>query len=179
MLSQVTHHLNLTSPVQGQRACTDCVRQVLGGLQPVAGEPGQATRQRPLPPLCLADPDFSSWPLDESKILECLTQWLRPAGRQMRMVGLDFEVTARRLPRFGRWRRDWIHRIDIRQPADGNLPAGLRLLLTDDLAAQWLPTDDQRLHLLADRRELTILRTNFADFFQQCEPTWALTSLGL
>ena len=175
----MTTLLNLTSPVQGTRACTECVRQLLAGLQPLAADPEHAAHQRPPPPLCLADPDFSSWPLDEPDILECLSRWLRPAGRQMHMVGLDFEVTARRLPRFGRWRRDWIHRIDIRQPADGNLPAGLRLLMIEDLAAQWLPADNQRLRLLAEHRDLTILRSNFADFFQQCEPAWALTALGL
>ena len=175
----MTARLTLTSPVQGPRACTDLLCQVLAGLVPVAGDPAQATRQRPPPPLCMADPDFSGWPLDHPEILDSLTQWLRPAGRQLFMLGLDFEITARRLPRFAHWRRDWIHRIAIRRPVDGILPAGLRLLLTEDLAAQWLPAEDQRLRVLVDRREMTILRTNFADFFQQCEPVWAVTSLGL
>ncbi len=73
------------------------------------------------------DDRFAGWPLDEPAVLQSLDGWLRPAGRCLRIVGLDFEAIAGLHPKFARWRRDWTHRIEVWRPADGLLAPGLRL----------------------------------------------------
>ena len=67
----------------------------------------------------MVDERFAGWPLDESAVLQSLSAWLRPAGRCLRIVGLDFEAIAKSHPQFARWRRDWTHRIEVWHPADG------------------------------------------------------------
>ena len=167
---------------QGRELCWALLRQGLLGLGAAAAgavggignQPRGALRQA-----WLIDRHFSDWPLDEAAVLDSLSAWLRPGGRVLRIIGVDFESTARALPRFARWRRDWSHRIEVLSPVDGQLPAAWRGLLAGAAAWQWLDAPDWRLRVLTDAVHVRAVEVQVADFLQRCEPAWPATTLGL
>ena len=170
---------------QGREVCRGCLRQQLldlGGPDTSALDntaPNPATRRQRPRDAWLVDRHFADWPLDEPAVLDRLSGWLRPVGRCLHLVGLDFDTTARALPRFARWRRDWSHRIEVWSPVDGLMPAGLRGLVTADLAWQWLAAPDWRLRQLSHPGQIRAFHEEVADFLQRCEPAWPVTTLGL
>lgn len=157
--------------VIGRQAGMALLRQVLGtmadGDAPAVGR------------AWLVDHQFDAWPLDDDAVLDGLSRWLRPNGRRLGLIGVDFEAVARRFPRLNRWRRPWSHRIDIWRPGDGHLPTELCGLLADDLALQWLDARPARLRVVMEQRQLRALHEQCADFLQRCEPAWPDTTLGL
>lgn len=162
---------------QGRPACAGLLRQALLALSPAAGPcawPLAGARD-----LWLADPDFADWPLDEPGVQAALSAWLRQGGRQMRMVGQHFDLTARRHPRFARWRRDWSHAIDVWAPGDGVLPWSLCGLLAAPLWLQRQDAPDWRLRCFTDLVHARAIQAQSADFLQRCEAAWPATTLGL
>jgi hypothetical protein len=157
--------------VTGRVAGIALLRRVLVGL--ADGEP------RVQGEVWLADADFDNWPLDDDEVLAGLTRWLRPTGRRLQLIGLEFDAVARKHPRFARWRRDWSHRLSAWRPVEGPLPADLRLLLAPDVAMQWLDARDARLRVVSDAVALRAMHERCADFLQRCEPAWPVTTLGL
>lgn len=165
---------------QGREVCLGLLRQAL--LNFTAPEstanntaaPPQRPRQA-----WLVDRHFADWPLDEPAVLDGLSAWLRPGGRCLVLVGLDFDSTARALPRFARWRRDWSHRLEVWRPVDGLLPAAMRGLVVAGVAWQWLDAPDWRLRQLSSPVQIRALHEEVADFLQRCEPAWPATTLGL
>ena len=179
----------LTNGVQqGRKASTALLRQVLLNAVltadtttavPTSADPDSSTPQAPPTRLLLIDRDFAAWPLDEPQLLQGLADWMRLPGRRMSIVALDFDALARSHPRFARWRRDWVHRIEALCPADGVLPPGLRLLAAGPVLLQWLDAPDWRLRPITDRVQVQSLHEQCADFLQRCEPAWPSTTLGL
>ena len=166
-----------TGVLQGRAPCRAELRRLLCGLAPMDGTaPVFDTIPRDL---LLADIRFADWPLDEPTVLTCLAHWLRQPGRRLRLIGVDFEAVAQNHPRFARWRRDWMHRIEVFAPVDGALAPGLRLLLAGPLAAQWLDAPDWRLRVITQPLQVAVLREKCADFLQRCQPAWPATVLGL
>ena len=178
---------------QGREPCRASLRQGLLGLQAdtmiaagtvgaagvsPASAAGASVRRAPRQ-AWLVDRHFGDWPLDEVAVQDSLSAWLRPGGRVLRIVGIDFDTTARALPRFARWRRDWSHRIEVLSPADGLLPAPLRGLITGAAAWQWLDAPDWRLRVVTDPVQVRAAEEQIADFLQRCEPAWPATTLGL
>ena len=173
---------------RGREVCRALLRQALLDL-------GAAVSLPPLPPppptteappprqqpreVWLVDRHFADWPLDETAVLNSLAAWLRSGGGRLVIVGLDFETTARALPRFARWRRDWSHRIEVLSPADGLLPAALRGMVVAGVAWQWLDAPDWRLRQLTNPLQIRAVYEEVADFLQRCEPAWPATTLGL
>jgi len=127
----------------------------------------------------LVDRHFADWPLDDPAVLDCLSRWLRPGGCSLVLIGLDFDSTARALPRFARWRRDWSHRIEAWCPADRIMPAAWRGMVVDGGAWQWLDAPDWRLRQITDPVQIRAVREEVADFLQRCDPAWPATTLGL
>ena len=172
---------NITLPAlgwhAGSRACTELLRQGLLALAPAqpTDAPSWANVQR----VCLIDPDFADWPLDELPVLAALTAWLRQGGRRLQLLGVDFETTARALPRLSRWRRDWQHAIDVFQPQAGGLPPALRGLLASPYLLQWYEAPESRMRVSCDALQTRATAAEIADFLQQCEPAWPSTTLGL
>ena len=168
--------------VMGRMACTEYLRQMLVALAFPTGADALGTKA-PLAAhadVWLIDHHFAGWPLDDAQVLQALAQWLRLAGHhRLHLIGVDFDAVARAYPRFSRWRRDWSHRLDIHQPVDIPLPAGLRLLLAGQQAALWLDAPDARLRKVTHPAQLATLRADIADFLQRCEPAWPVTALGL
>ena len=160
---------------QGRQACSALLRQALLGLAPAASPAPWATARQ----VWLADPDFADWPLDEPAVLDALSAWLRPGGRQLCLAGLQFDATARRHPRLARWRRDWTHAIQVWAPTEGGLPPGLRGLLAQPLCLLWMDAPDWRMRCFTDTVHARAVAAQFADFLQRCEPAWPVTTLGL
>lgn len=173
---------------QGRQTCMALLRQVLTALAPSA-EAAVLAAQPPAPApapalasareLWLIDRQFNDWPLDDAAVLSALGAWLRQGGRRLHILGVDFDATARGLPRFVRWRRDWMHVIDVVRPVDGELPATLRGLLAATVLLQRLDAPDWRVRVLTDPVHVRAARTEIADFLQRCEPSWPSTTLGL
>ena len=63
--------------------------------------------------LCLCDPNFADWPLNEAAVIESLTQWAG-AQRSLTLLALDYDEVMRRHPRFVRWRIQWSHLVRAR-----------------------------------------------------------------
>ena len=166
-----------TGVLQGRALCRAELRRLLCGLAPPDGA-AQVFDAIPQEVL-LADTCFADWPLDDPAVLSSLAHWLRPPGRRLRLIGIDFEAVAQSHPRFARWRRDWTHRIEVLMPADGALAPGLRLLLAGPIAAQWLDAPDWRLLVVTQPLQVAVLREKCADFLQRCQPAWPATTLGL
>ena len=165
---------------QGREVCRALLRQALLELGEPEPPAADSAPRRPSPrSVWLIDRHFADWPLDEPLVLDRLSAWLRRGGRGLVLVGLDFDTTARALPRFARWRRDWSHRIEALRPADGLMPAALRGLVAADLAWQWLDAPDWRLRQLTNPVQICALCEELADLLQHCEPSWPATTLGL
>jgi hypothetical protein len=75
--------------------------------------------------ICLVDPHFNDWPLNEPAVVESLSQWVS-SRRRLLVVAHSFDDVARRAPRFAAWRRQWAHVIQCRA--------------TEELEADQVPT---------------------------------------
>lgn len=157
----------------GRSACSAALRELLCNL--TASEPAGAVSGDVL----LIDNDFADWPLNDLAVMQALQTWLKPPGRRLRMVGLDFDAVALAHPRFFRWRRDWAHRIEVWRPADGVWAPDLRGLLAGPVALQWLDAPDGCLRRLTGKVQVHALRERSAAFLQHCELAWPVTTLGL
>ncbi len=164
---------------QGRGDCLGLLRQTLLALAPGSGDGDGATTLTATREVWLVDAQFEHWPLDEPEVLAALTAWLRQGGRRLQLIGLDFESSARALPRFTRWRRDWGHALAVHRPADGQLPAAMRGLLATPFWLQWLDADTSRLRVNNGADATIAAQSQLADFLQRCEPDWPLTTLGL
>lgn len=167
---------------QGLQACRSALQGSLLALAPLGadGQPAAAVPAHPVAAqIWCVDHDFGAWPLDAPEVLQALTAWLRAPGRRLVLIGVDFEATAQRLPRFARWRRDLGHRIDAWRPTEGGVPDDLRGLLVGTTAWRWLATQDVQLQQITNPVHRVAYRARIADYLQRCEPAWPVTTLGL
>ena len=137
----------------------------------------QAARER-AQDLCLVDPDFESWPLEDSQVLSALTAWARLPKRRMLVIAGRFDGLPRRCPRFTEWRRNWSHVVECRatEVEASQVPTLLlagphSLHLADRL--QW------RGHWLADNSEISAWREVVDVLMQRSEATFPANTLGL
>lgn len=63
--------------------------------------------------ICLVDPHFEDWPLNDRDVVESLTRWAL-SRRKLVVFAHDFDEMARRAPRFAAWRRQWSHIVQCR-----------------------------------------------------------------
>lgn len=162
--------------LRGRAACAEALRAALLALAPasaVSDDPAQ-----PMQVWCV-DRHFAAWPLEDVAVQQALAAWLQRPGRRLHFIGLDFEATARHLPRFVRWRRDHAHHIDAWRPMGDELPSGLRGLLAGSTLWQWQETRDQQLARITNPVHLAGFKVDIADFLQRCVAAWPVTTLGL
>ena len=165
--------------LQGRLACAEALRAALLALAPLpsdaaaVGDAGQPQQ------VWCVDRHFAAWPLEDAAVQQALAAWLQRPGRRLHFIGLDFEASARHLPRFVRWRRDHAHHIDIWRPTDDDLPSGLRGLMLGATLWQWQETKDQQLVRITNPVHLVGFKAEIADFLQRCVPAWPITTLGL
>lgn len=150
--------------ITGRREVLQAWREAVLGLGPVHRR------------LVLVDASFADYPLDDGEVIAALTAWLKLPGRTVRMMGCDFEATARAHPRFARWRRDWVHRIEALAPAEPPQQPWPSLLLRDDGGLERLDAVHWRARKVTDVVPWTAWIDASA---QRCEPAWPLYSLGL
>jgi hypothetical protein len=67
--------------------------------------------------ICLVDPQFNDWPLNERAVVDALTQWIS-SRKKLTLLAHDFDELARRAPRFAEWRRQWSHVVHCRSVDD-------------------------------------------------------------
>ena len=128
--------------------------------------------------LCLVDPDFETWPLEDADVLGALAAWARLPKRRMLMLASNFDALLRRCPRFVAWRRTWAHVVECRstEVEPSQIPtlllAGPRNLhLADRL--QW------RGHWLADDSEVAEWREVVDVLMQRSDVDFPANTLGL
>ena len=62
--------------------------------------------------IVVVDADFADWPLDDTALLQGLTDWLRQPQRRLVLLAASFDALPRRCPRFTAWRAPWSHAIE-------------------------------------------------------------------
>lgn len=148
--------------------------EFIGAVQLALSSAAQARAHE----LCLVDPDFETWPLEDADVLSALTAWARLPMRRMLMMASRFDELPRRCPRFVAWRRTWAHVVECRttEVEASQIPtlllAGERNLhLADRL--QW------RGHWLADDSEVAEWREVVDVLMQRSEVDFPANTLGL
>ena len=63
--------------------------------------------------ICVVDPHFHDWPLNERGVIEALGSWAL-SRRKLVVFAHNFDELARRAPRFAEWRRQWSHIVQCR-----------------------------------------------------------------
>ena len=63
--------------------------------------------------ICLVDPDFDDWPLNERAVVETLGRWAL-SRRKLVVFAHSFDELSRTSPRFAEWRRQWSHIVQCR-----------------------------------------------------------------
>jgi len=159
----------------GRSACQQTLRQALCAL----GSANTVEVPTSVRQITCIDHHFAEWPLGDDVVTAALSSWLRQGGRQLRIVGVDFDATARAHPRFVRWRRDWSHAIEVHQPGDLLHKPPIRGLLIGGAFLQWLDAPDWRLRVLTEAVHVRAIAEQIADFLQRCEPAWPSTTIGL
>jgi hypothetical protein len=128
--------------------------------------------------LCLVDPDFETWPLDDAALLDALNAWARLPQRRLILVATRFDTFARRFTRFTTWRGTYAHVIEafVTEVESSQVPTLLlagpaSLMLADRL--RW------RGHALSDDKEVADWREVVDVLLQRSEPGFAANTLGL
>jgi hypothetical protein len=128
--------------------------------------------------LCLVDPDFEVWPLDDPQVLDTLAAWARLPQRRLLMVATRFDTIPRMFSRFTAWRGNFAHVVEAfaTEVEPSQVPTLLlagtaSLTLADRL--RWrgngLRTDKE----VADWREVVDV------LLQRSEPGFGANTLGL
>ena len=130
--------------------------------------------------LCLVDPDFAEWPLDDSELIDTLTRWLQRPQRRLVMLAAGFDGMLRQHARFTAWRPAWSHLIDPRVPGEG-LAQDLPTLLFDDgpVSLQLHDAIHWRGQAGIDAAQARSRRDTIDAVLQRSESAWPVRPLGL
>jgi hypothetical protein len=128
--------------------------------------------------LCLVDPSFETWPLDDVALLSSLNAWARLPQRRLMLVAASYDGLPRRCPRFAEWRATFAHVVEafVTEVESSQVPtlflAGASsLMLADRL--RW------RGHFLATDKEVADWREVVDVLLQRSEPGFGVNTLGL
>ena len=128
--------------------------------------------------LCLVDPDFETWPLDDALVLDTLNAWARLPQRRLLMVAARFDTVARHFSRFATWRGTFAHVVEafVTEVEPSQVPTLLlagpaSLMLADRL--RW------RGHCLTDDKSVADWREVVDVLLQRSEPGFGANTLGL
>lgn len=128
--------------------------------------------------LCLVDPDFEAWPLEDPALLSSLTAWARLPKRQLLMIAGRFDDLPRRCPRFTAWRRNWAHVIECRA-TDVEASQIPSLLLAGEHSLHLADRRQWRGHWLGDDSEVSAWREVVDVLLQRSEADFPANTLGL
>lgn len=129
--------------------------------------------------LLLVDPRFDDWPLEDARLIDALTTFVRLPERRVVLLGDRFDEVARGCPRFVAWREVWSHCVDARRPGDDAVRLPTALLADRRAAVQVLDRVHWRGRLQVDEPGVHRLGDELDAFAQRSEPTFAARTLGL
>jgi hypothetical protein len=130
--------------------------------------------------IVFADPDFSTWPLDDPALLDALASWLRRPQRRLVLLAGQYAELPRRWPRFVRWRREWAHAIEAWQPPPELVPAVPTLLVCDrDVSVHLADAVHVRGSARLDVRHARQWCERIDALLQRSETAFAVSTLGL
>lgn len=128
--------------------------------------------------LCLVDPDFESWPLDDPVWLDALTRWARLPERRLLIVANRFDSLPRRCARFTEWRGTYAHVVQahVTDVEPSQVPS---LLLAGPASLMLADRQRWRGSRLAGDKEVADWREVVDVLLQRSEPGFAANLLGL
>lgn len=127
----------------------------------------------------LVDEDFADWPLNEPAVIEALSRWAI-SHRRCTVLARQFDVIARRHPRWVEWRRTYAHVVQCRSNDElqpGEMPT---MLLAPGLASVRL--FDPLRHrgaLSRDPSDAVVWRDAIDALLQRSQEAFPATTLGL
>jgi hypothetical protein len=128
---------------------------------------------------CVSD-RFEAWPLDNPRLLQALTQWLRLPLRRLVLLAGDFGRMGVAHPRFEQWRRDWVHAVPAwRCPAEWEQPLADALFDDSTISVRVLDAETGRGRASDQRRDRLLLAQQTDVVLQRSEPAWPSKHLGL
>jgi len=126
-----------------------------------------------------ADTDFADWPLDDARLLQRLTDWLRLPQRQLILLASDYRHLGASA-RFVACRRLWSHAIAAYAPAEEDLAQLPCLLLADGhVLVRLLDKTRWRGGISSDPSVLRRAAEQTDALLQRSLPAFAVTTLGL
>jgi hypothetical protein len=128
--------------------------------------------------ICLVDPDFEAWPLDDAAVLAGLNAWVRLPKRRMLVIASRFDAVPRLFPRFTEWRTTFSHAVECRV-TDVEASQVPTLLLAGASSLQLADRRRWRGHQLGDDREISDWREVVDALVQRSEPDFGASMLGL
>jgi hypothetical protein len=129
--------------------------------------------------ICIVDPDFNDWPLNERAIVASLAQWAT-SRHKLTVFAKSFDEMARRHSRFVDWRRQWSHIVQCRTDDDLEGDSLPTLLFVPGLVSVRL-LDRVRYRGLASGRpaDLVESRESIDALLQRSTEAFPATTLGL
>lgn len=130
--------------------------------------------------IVVVDPNFADWPLDDSAVLQGLTDWLRLPQRRLVLLAAQFDELPRRCPRFNAWRTPWMHAIEGWQVPD-DLARDLPTVLSCDgaVSVQLIDALHWRGRVALDVRRARQWCEEIDVVLQRSERALAVRTLGL
>lgn len=131
------------------------------------------------PEICIVDPDFDDWPLNERAVVDALARWAS-SRRRLVVFGKRFEEMPRRHTRFVEWRRQWSHIVQCRTDDDIEADAVPTLLLVPATVSVRL-LDRVRYRGIASGRPVDLVegREAIDALLQRSTEAFPATTLGL
>jgi hypothetical protein len=129
--------------------------------------------------LLLVDPRFDDWPLEDPRLIEALTAFVKLPERRVVLLGEGFDGVTRSCPRFVAWRQVWSHAIDALRPADDGVHLPTVLLADRSIAVQVFDRVHWLGRVLVGEPGVHRLGGEIDALAQRSEPTFGVRKLGL
>jgi hypothetical protein len=130
------------------------------------------------PEIILCDPDFSSWPLGESAVVQSLAAWSK-RGRRLTLLAQSFAPMPRLHPRFVTWRQRWDHILDCRRGAPVRQGVFPSVIWTPGWVLHHFEGDLFEGVISRDASRRLQLRETLAEVIKTSAPGFPSTTLGL
>ncbi|HZV92722.1 MAG TPA: hypothetical protein VFF72_05860 [Caldimonas sp.] len=129
--------------------------------------------------ICMIDPRFVDWPLNDPAIVELLSRWVS-SRRRCLVMAHGFDDLVRAAPRFVEWRRQWSHVVQCRTTEEIEADQVPTLLWVREMACLKL-LDRVRYGGTFSGREIDLVETRetIDALLQRSVEAFPATTLGL
>lgn len=129
--------------------------------------------------ICMVDPDFDDWPLNDRAVVEALARWAL-SRRKLVVFGHNFAELSRGAPRFAEWRRQWSHIVQCRSdPEIEAQQVPTLLLVAGQVAVRLLDTVRYRGVVSGRASDQVECRETIDALLQRSVEAFPPTTLGL